>query len=342
MGWWYHRIFCQFDWNIYSAALSNPKFPYSPAELASELMKGSTFIFMTLHERMKKNKFGYPSSNLVWKIWGLANDWEALIIHNPDHQNANKFSMQWYYDIKYKTRRWCVIYTNKSFAWVIWALEDKARNEKTTYWWRDWHNPQIEGSLRIHILAFWQALICFNPMLKSQRFVLMMVLCVNLLKRLTLAWVKRYLPTPLGNGKVHHRSLSLQMISQKAFGNHGFSWTLSGLYLDFIGGIPQNKDGNPLPLVGFWAHFDERISHKIFWLIIYKISEQQWTFQFPNRKGRHLFIRSGVGLFNRFIHSSIIKAICWHFSIGLKQIRVSQNARIWIWTPYGRRGCCYV
>ena len=211
-----------------------------------------------------------------------------------------------------------------------------------TCWWRDWHNPLIGGSLRIYILAFWRTLICFNPTLKSQHVVLMMVLCVNLLKRLTLAWVKRYLPTLLGNWKVHHRSLSLQMISQKAFWNHGFSWTLSGLYLDFLGGIPQNKDGNSLTLVGFWAHFNERISHKIFWLIIYKISKRQWIFQFPNRKGRNLFIRSRVGLLNRFTHSCIIRAISWCFSIGLKQIRVCQNARIWIWTLHGRYGCCYV
>ena len=48
-------------------------------------------IFMTLHDRMRKNEFVYAfanSSSLACKIWGLENDWEALLTHNPDHRNA--------------------------------------------------------------------------------------------------------------------------------------------------------------------------------------------------------------------------------------------------------------
>ena len=60
----------------------NPKFPYSPLKLASELMKGPmctllNTIFMTLHDRIKKNEFGYAvadSARLACKIWALAND----------------------------------------------------------------------------------------------------------------------------------------------------------------------------------------------------------------------------------------------------------------------------
>ena len=50
-------------------------------------------IFMTLHDRMKKNEFGYVfanSASLACKIWALVNDWEASLIHNPDHQNAKQ------------------------------------------------------------------------------------------------------------------------------------------------------------------------------------------------------------------------------------------------------------
>ena len=83
--------------SIWQCFKDSPKFSYSPSEPASELMKDPmcilfNTIFMTLHYRIKKNEFGYAfvnSSILTHKIWALANDWEALLIHNPDHQNAN-------------------------------------------------------------------------------------------------------------------------------------------------------------------------------------------------------------------------------------------------------------
>ena len=76
----------------------SPKFPYSPRELASELMKGPlcilfNTIFMTLHDKMKKNKFRYAvadSPSLAFKIWALANDWETLLIRDTDHRNTKQ------------------------------------------------------------------------------------------------------------------------------------------------------------------------------------------------------------------------------------------------------------
>ena len=48
---------------------------------------------MTLHDRIKKNEFGnafVDSPSLACKIWALKNDWEALLICNPDHRNAKQ------------------------------------------------------------------------------------------------------------------------------------------------------------------------------------------------------------------------------------------------------------
>ena len=50
-------------------------------------------IFMTLHDRMKKNKFAYgfvDSTSLACKIWALESDWQTLLIYNPDHRNAKQ------------------------------------------------------------------------------------------------------------------------------------------------------------------------------------------------------------------------------------------------------------
>ena len=50
-------------------------------------------IFITLHDRMKKNEFRYAvpdSPSLACKIWTLADDCEALLIRDPDHQNAKQ------------------------------------------------------------------------------------------------------------------------------------------------------------------------------------------------------------------------------------------------------------
>ena len=50
-------------------------------------------IFMTLHDRMKKNECGYgfvDSTSLACKIWALESDWETLLICNPDHRNSKQ------------------------------------------------------------------------------------------------------------------------------------------------------------------------------------------------------------------------------------------------------------
>ena len=52
---------------------------------------------MTPHDKMKKNEFEYTfanSSRFTCKIWALANDWENLLINDPDHRNKSKFSME--------------------------------------------------------------------------------------------------------------------------------------------------------------------------------------------------------------------------------------------------------
>ena len=62
------------DWFLYDNGLSHervkdsPKIPYSPPELPSELMKGAicvllNTVFTTLHDRIRKNEFGYVLTN---------------------------------------------------------------------------------------------------------------------------------------------------------------------------------------------------------------------------------------------------------------------------------------
>ena len=44
-------------------------------------------MFMNLHDRMKKNEFGYAfvdSPSLACNTQALESDWEALLICNPD------------------------------------------------------------------------------------------------------------------------------------------------------------------------------------------------------------------------------------------------------------------
>ena len=48
---------------------------------------------MNLHNRIKENEFKYTvadSQTLACKIWGLANNWEALLIRDHDHQNKKQ------------------------------------------------------------------------------------------------------------------------------------------------------------------------------------------------------------------------------------------------------------
>ena len=59
-------------------------------------------------------------------------------------------------------------------------------------YWRESLHIVASKIIRIHILVFWQTLVFFNQTFKYQRVVLMMLLCVNLLKDPTLAWMKRH------------------------------------------------------------------------------------------------------------------------------------------------------
>lgn len=154
--------------------------------------------------------------------------------------------MQWYYTVKHKTRRLCVILINRTFAWVIWTLEGKVKNGKmngdsgtTPYRKETLHIAAPMTSMRNPNLyrCISQTLICFNPTLNCQRVTQMMLHCVNLLDSSAFLQMKRYLSTPLGNWKVYHRSLILYMIKQKTLESR-FSLALVGL---IIGGIPQGK-----------------------------------------------------------------------------------------------------
>ena len=53
---------------------------------------------MTLHDRMRRNEFGYAfanSSDLACKIWALENDWEALLIHDPNAKLVPNAMILW-------------------------------------------------------------------------------------------------------------------------------------------------------------------------------------------------------------------------------------------------------
>ena len=41
------------------------------------------------------------------------------------------------------------------------------------------------------------------------------------------------------------------------------SWFSLDLIWSIIGGIPQDRDGNPLPLIGSWTHFNNHIMQDI-------------------------------------------------------------------------------
>ena len=44
-------------------------------------------IFITLHDRMRR--MGLVCIHWFCQSWETENDWEALLIYNPDHRNAN-------------------------------------------------------------------------------------------------------------------------------------------------------------------------------------------------------------------------------------------------------------
>ena len=105
----------------------------------------SNTIFMTLHNRMKKNEFGYAvadSARLTTKIWALGNDLEALLICDPDHRNAeqvfnaiilwretqNKMMMRYL-----NKQNFCVSYTDVGRQSKKWENDILNGESSTTY-----------------------------------------------------------------------------------------------------------------------------------------------------------------------------------------------------------------
>ena len=153
-----------------------------------------------------------------------------------------KFSIKWYYDKIQNKKR--MRYLNKQNSCLIY-MNVRRQNKKyendelmdrvvqSPYWRESLHIAALITSMR-NLNPYSCILtnsLCIVATLKYQSVVLMMLLCVNLLKSPTLTWMKRYLPTTLGNWKVH-RSMILLMISQKTFWNHDFPWALSGCLLE--------------------------------------------------------------------------------------------------------------
>ena len=85
-------------WKINRHEESRLKFPFTPTELIQGTEKGPisdlyNVIFMTLHDVMKVNEYGYAmtkSKVLATKIWYLANDWEALVLRGSDYRNPKQ------------------------------------------------------------------------------------------------------------------------------------------------------------------------------------------------------------------------------------------------------------
>ena len=132
--------------------------------------------------------------------------------------------------------------------------------------------------------------ICIVATLTYRSVVLMMLLCVNLLKSPTLTWMKRYLPTTLGNWKVHRCPMILLMISQNTFWNH------DGPYLVAYWRYNLRQRWEPTPISRYLGMLQQ--ADIIQDILIYHL-KNRWTFQFLNGVGRYPFIRSRVGRFQQ-------------------------------------------
>ena len=88
-------------------------------------------MFMNLHDRMKKNEFEYAfanSSSLACKIWVLANDWEALLIHGPDHGNVKQVFNAMILWHKAQNKK-MIRYLNKQNFWTSY-MDDGRQSKK--------------------------------------------------------------------------------------------------------------------------------------------------------------------------------------------------------------------
>ena len=137
----------------------------------------------------------------------------------------------------------------------------------------------------------WQTLICFKTTLTCQQVALLMLVYVNLLKSPTLDWMKRNLAFPLGNWKVHRRTLILWMMSQNI---------LYDIYLLKCAQEPTNREWVRIFVLEYTTNKqpdnvqEKPWFQKVFWLIIYKLSEQWWAFQF-SKSSREISLHSSQG-----------------------------------------------
>ena len=164
----------------------------------------------------------------------------------------------------------------------------------------------------------------------------MMLLCANLLKYPTLARIRRYLPTPFGNLKVHRRSVIYGRLVKGLSGIMVFF----GPYLVTYWWYTPRKRLEPTPISQFLGILQQ--VHIMQDILTHHLQNQWTTVGLSVSQWSGEISLHSMGLFNRFTHSSILRTTRWHLSVGLKQTRLCQNARIWIWIPYRRYRSCYV
>ena len=117
-------------------------------------MKGAVCIlfnttFMTLHDRIKKNDFGYAfanSSSIVCKIWALTSDWEGLLVQNPDHRNEKQVLNAMIFWYKRKEDDDTLSKQAKLLRELCGPWKTKQKMGKRRIW-RDWKNIIIEASI---------------------------------------------------------------------------------------------------------------------------------------------------------------------------------------------------
>ena len=115
---------------------------------------------MTLHDRMKNNGFGFTFfdfPSFACKIWALENDWEALLICNPDHRNAKQvFNAMIVLRKTQSKKMMCNLNKQNLYVSYIWTLklEYKARKEKLRIEWKECYYPLIEDTKSLQINDF--------------------------------------------------------------------------------------------------------------------------------------------------------------------------------------------
>ena len=162
----------------------------------------------------------------------------------------------------------------------------------------------------------------FQPNAQVSAAALLMLLCVNLLKSPSLARVMRYIPTPSGNWK---RSTVTQRFCRWLVKRLSGITVFLRLYLVACWWYTPRQRWEPTPISWFLGTLQQAD-------IMQDISthhlQSQWTA--VDLSASQWSREISLGLFNRFIHNSITRTTLWHLSIGLKQTRVCENAKVWV------------